>query len=250
VALFPAVTVVPVGVEAIEKSAKKTDSETVVVCWADVPVTVRFNGFALVGERPVTLSVLDCPAAIEEGVNVQVAPLLHDRAIGLVKVVGAAAETVKEAVEEPMMVVIDRALAESENSESPVPDRLSADVDTALDVIWTLPVTVPVLVGVKLTITVHACPTFKVAGTVGKFVPQLFVCANPPAAVMLVIVTTWLPLLTKTALCEWPVVFTVCAGNVNLEGVKSNDPPVVTLVPVSVTPCVTGPGSEMVNCSV
>ena len=59
----------------------------------------------------------------------------------------------------------------------------------AFDETWTLPVVLPVLVGVKLTEMVHAWPTFNDAGTVGKLVPQLLVSPKPPPVVMLVMVT-------------------------------------------------------------
>ena len=54
---------------------------------------------------------------------------------------------------------------------------------------WTLPVSLPVVVGVKLTVMVQAWPTFNAAGMVGKLVPQVLVCPKPPEAVMLVMVT-------------------------------------------------------------
>jgi hypothetical protein len=46
---------------------------------------------------------------------------------------------------------------------------------TAFDETCTLPVSLPVVVGVKLTAMLQLCPTFNDAGTVGKFGPQLFV---------------------------------------------------------------------------
>ena len=52
---------VPEGVEVMEKSAKNTDKEIVEVCTLLVPVTVKFRGFAVLAERPVTVSALDCP---------------------------------------------------------------------------------------------------------------------------------------------------------------------------------------------
>jgi hypothetical protein len=153
-------------------------------------VTVKFKGFAVLDVRPVTVSVLDCPAEIEAGLKVQVAPLLQDKAMLLKNVLGAAAEMVKVAVPEPMVVTIDRALEESVKTEVPVPDRLTDVVAfAAFDRMLTLPVTFPVLVGVKLTEMVQVWPTFNDAGTVGKLVPQLLVCPKPPEARMLVMVT-------------------------------------------------------------
>ena len=77
--MFPASTVVPEGVAESEKSAKKTENVTVAVCPPPVPETVMFKGFAVVAERPVTVSVLDPPTVIEAGLKVHVAPLAHDR---------------------------------------------------------------------------------------------------------------------------------------------------------------------------
>ena len=44
------------------------------VCPVLVPVTVKFKGFAVVGVRPVTVTLLDPPTPIEAGLKVQVAP--------------------------------------------------------------------------------------------------------------------------------------------------------------------------------
>ena len=122
-----------------------------------VPVTVRFKGFAVDELRPVTVSTLDCPAGIEPGVKVQVALLLQDSATFPRKVLGPAAEMVKVAVLEPIRVTFDRALEERENSGVPVPDSSREMLGlVALDVICTEPVTLPVEVGVKLTVMVHA----------------------------------------------------------------------------------------------
>ena len=44
------------------------------VCPVLVPVTVKFKGFAVVGVRPVTVTLLDPPTAIEAGLKVHVAP--------------------------------------------------------------------------------------------------------------------------------------------------------------------------------
>ena len=109
-ALFPAVTVVPEGVAAKVKSARKTVKEMVAVCPAPVPVTVKFKGFAVVAVRPVRVSVLDPPAEIEAGLKLHVTALLHDKAMEPRNVLGAEAEIVKFAVLEPMRVTTDRAL--------------------------------------------------------------------------------------------------------------------------------------------
>ena len=160
------------------------------VCPAPVPVTVRFKGFAVVAVRPVTVSVLDPPAEIEAGLKLHDAPLVQDSAMDARKVLGPEAEMVNVAVLEPIRVTLERALEESANSAIPVPESVSPELPfTAFDVTLTAPVTLPVEVGVKLTVMVQACPTFNEAGTVGKLVPQLLVCPKPAEARMLVMVT-------------------------------------------------------------
>ena len=84
------------------------------VCPLPVPVTVKFKGFAVVPVSPVTVSALDPPGGIEDGLKLHVAPPVHDRAMEPWKVLGAEAEIVKFAVLEPMRVTTDRALEESE----------------------------------------------------------------------------------------------------------------------------------------
>jgi hypothetical protein len=181
--------VVPEGVAVTEKSAKNTDNEIVPVCPAVVPVTVKFRGSAVLEVRPVTVSTLDCPPEIEAGLKVHVAALLQDSEMEFRNVLGAAAEMVKVAVLEPMSTTLDRALEESVKVGVPVPDNASDVVPfTAFDRTWTLPVTLPVESGEKLTAMVQACPTFSTAGVVGKF-PQVLVCPKPVEERMLVMVT-------------------------------------------------------------
>jgi hypothetical protein len=90
-----------------------------------------------------------------------------------------------------MVTTLDRVLEESEKTELPVPDRASpVDAFTAFDATLRLALTVPEAVGVKFTETVQLWPTFNVAGTVGKLIPQLLVCPKLLERVaMLVIVT-------------------------------------------------------------
>jgi hypothetical protein len=153
-------------------------------------VTVKFKGLAVLAFNPVRVSALDPPGGIAEGLKVQEAPVLQPKVMAPWRVLGAAAEIVKLAVLEPIRITLDRALEESENTGLPVPASWSAAlVVTALDAIATLPVTFPVLMGLKLTKMVQVWPTFRVAGTVGKLLPQVLVCAKPDPTVMLVIVT-------------------------------------------------------------
>lgn len=187
--MFPARTVVPEGVADSEKSAKKMEKVTAAVCPPPVPATVMFRGFAVVAERFVTVRVLEPPTGIELGLKVHDAPVLQDKAMEDTKVLGPAAETVKVAEGVPMRRTLERALVESEKTGLPVPVSWSDPVLTALESTLTMPVALPVDVGVKLTEMVQVWPTFNVAGTVGRLVPQLFVASNAPVAPMLVMVT-------------------------------------------------------------
>jgi len=191
VAFFPAVTVVPEGVAVREKSAKKTDNETALLPPPVlVPVTVKFRGFAVFELRLVRVRVLDPPAEIPCGLNVHVTPEPQDKLMAPWNVLGPEAVMVKVAFGEPMRTTLDRALEESEKRGLPVPVTLSpVAVFTAFEVTVMVPVTLPVLLGVKLTPTVQLWPTFKVAGMVGKLGPQLLVSAKPAVAAMLVMVT-------------------------------------------------------------
>jgi len=188
---LPAVTVVPEGLAASEKSAKnKVRATEAEPCAPALPVTVKFMGFAEVALRPVTVSSLEAPGAMEDGLKEQVAPVLQLRPMFPVKVLGADAEIVKLAVFVPIRMTFDRALDESEKIGLPVPVRDSpVEASTALEATAILPVTLPVEVGLKLTETVQDWPTLRVAGTVGKLMPQLLVWAKPLPAVIFVIVT-------------------------------------------------------------
>ena len=85
-------------------------------------MTVKFNGFAVLELRLETVRVLDPPTPTEDGPKLHVAPELQDNATGDRNVLGPAAEMVKVAVLEPMVVTFDRALEESVNTGVPVPD--------------------------------------------------------------------------------------------------------------------------------
>src|ERR1019366_5501298 len=154
----------------------------------------------VVALRLETATWLDPPAEIELELKLHVTPELQVSTTEFGRMVlGPRAETVNWADVVPIMTTFERELAASEKIALPVPDNLKAEAAcTALEVTVTLPMTAPELVGEKLTLMAQLCPTFKVAGMVGKLVPQLFVCVNSTGAVMLVSVTGWLPLFTRT----------------------------------------------------
>ena len=152
-------------------------------------MTVKFKGFAVLGVRPVRVSVLDPPVVIDDGLKLHVGPELQVKLMAPRKVLGPEAEIVKVAEVEPMRTTLERALEESEKTGLPVPAKFSAVLFVAFEATLTLPVTLPVLAGVKLTATVQVWLTFKDAGTVGKLGPQLLVSVKPLVALMLVMVT-------------------------------------------------------------
>jgi len=137
------------------------------------------------------MSEVDPPAEIEDELKLHVAPLLQDSTMEFGRsVLGPRAEMVNAAVVEPIGTILDRALEESENTGLPVPDSVRpVFAITAFETTETLPVEFPEPVGVKLTATVQLWPTFNVAATVGKLIPQLSVSEKGGVTVMLVIVT-------------------------------------------------------------
>ena len=178
--MFPAVTVVPLGVAAMEKSEKNNVKATDAVWLLLVPVTVKFKGFAEVCDNPVTVRTVDEPAESEVLAKLHVTPLLQLRLIEFCRrVLGPVAEIVNSACWVPTRSTLDRLLEEREKLAVPVPVSTSPLAPlTALEVTSTLPDSIPDPVGVKFTEIVQLCPTFKVAGTVGKLGPQLLVSAK------------------------------------------------------------------------
>ena len=181
---LPALTVLRTGFTAKEKSERKTVSARFAVCDTAVPVTVTLRGLDVVADRPVTVRVLLCPASIEVGLNVQLAPDPQARVMLLVNELGAVAVTVKVVVVVPITIAVDLGLAERAKTGFPVPVRetLCAPV---LALILTEPVRLPVAVGVKVTAIEQLAPTFRTPGRE----PQLLVCRKSPLAVIAVRVT-------------------------------------------------------------
>lgn len=198
----PAVTDLRTGDAESEKSEKKIAKETL-AAWEllacavpTVPVTVKFKGFALVAERPRTVTVLLCPAVIDAGSKAQVAPEEQESAISLTKELGAEAETVKVVEVVPITTVLDRALVEREKIVFPVPvSGTPWGLPAASSLMSRVPLRVPLPVAVNVTLTVQLAPTLR---TLGRF-PQVLVCAKSPLMLIAVRVTAILPLLvTRT----------------------------------------------------
>jgi hypothetical protein len=75
---------------------------------------VKFNGFAVLDVRLETVSVLDCPAEIEDGLKLHVAPEPQANAMDPKNVLGPEAEIVKVVDLEPMRMTLDLWLEERE----------------------------------------------------------------------------------------------------------------------------------------
>jgi hypothetical protein len=140
-----------------EKSAKKIVRATEAVWLPEVPLTVKFKGLAVVAERALTVSVLLCPATIEAGLNAQVAPDPQARLMLPVNVLGAEAAMLNAVELEvvPMSSTVDRVLADRAKTAMPIPESVSPGLFIASDVIDTLPVRLPVAVGVNVTVMVQ-----------------------------------------------------------------------------------------------
>jgi hypothetical protein len=80
-----------------------------------------FNGFAVLAERFVKVSVLDPPTEIDDGLKLHVAPLVQDKAMEDRKVLGPVAEMENVAAVVPMSKTLERELVESEKTGFPVP---------------------------------------------------------------------------------------------------------------------------------
>lgn len=109
------------GVCEREKSWKKIVSATDDDWPLLFPVTVKFVGFELVAERPLTVRVLLSPAVIMGGLKLQV-PVLHASVMLLTNELGAVGVIVNVAVLVPIRRTVDRTFAEREKTALPVPE--------------------------------------------------------------------------------------------------------------------------------
>lgn len=190
---WPAVTVPRVGDAETEKSAKKTVKARFAVCAPLVPATEKFKGLALAAESPVTVTVLLCPAVIDEGLKEQLAGA-QESVMLLMKELGAVADTVKVADVVPMTITVDRVPAEREKTGFPVPLSLTVcGLPAASSLRVSIPVRLPVPVGVKVMLTVQLFPTLRNVGRV----PQVLVWEKSPVMLMPVRFTTVCPVLVS-----------------------------------------------------
>jgi hypothetical protein len=194
-------------------------------------VTAKLKGFELVAERPLTVTVLLCPAVIDNGSKAQVAPEEQESAMSLTKELGAEAETVKVVEVVPITATLDRVLVEREKIAFPMPvSDTPWGLPAASSLILKVPLRVPLPVGVNVMLAVQLAPTLR---TLGRF-PQVLVCAKSPLMLIPVRVTAILPLLVTRTTCGGLVVPAGSAGKLRLVGDSNSDPAEVTPFPVAV----------------
>jgi hypothetical protein len=136
------------------------------------------------------------PAIIVVGLKVQVAPDAQARVMVLEKELGADALTVKVAVVVPTTMVEALGLAERVKRGFPVPLR-EALCEPVLEVILSVPVRLPDVVGVKLTVIKQLAPTLRTLGSE----PQLLVSVKSPLTLMAVRVTAAMLVLESRTTC-------------------------------------------------
>lgn len=169
-----------VGEAARVKSANSTDSESVAVVVLElevvvvevvldevdavaVPVTVKLIEDEVTAVRFPTVSVLDCPEVMEEGLKEQVAgeTFAQPRTIESVYPELAEAETVNFAWPVPISTVSELGSAERVKSADPVPVRVIVCGEPRPEsVIVNVPTLVPTAEGAKLMLMVQLAPAF------------------------------------------------------------------------------------------
>jgi hypothetical protein len=158
---------------------------------------LKLKGLAVDPERPLTVMVLLCPTVIDAGLKEQVAPLAHVKLILSVKPVGPEAEIMKVVELVPMVMVTELLSAESENTASPVPDRLTlCGLPAALSVTVNKPVRLPDAVGVNVMLKEQLAPAARDPVRLGEGI-QVSVSAKSPVMAILVMSSWALPLLVS-----------------------------------------------------
>ena len=176
------------------KSLKKIAKVTVAVWPLLVPETEKLNGLAVVAESPETVTVLLWPDMMEDGLNEQVAPPVHVRVMLPVNELGEEALITNVVDAVPIWRAAARLLAESEKTALPVPISVTLCwLPAALLVTDSVPVRLPLAVGVNVMLTAQPSPTFS---TLGKE-PQLLVSAKSLVTLMLERVIDDLPVFAR-----------------------------------------------------
>ena len=166
------------------------------------------------------------------GLKEQVAPMAQERVMGLVNELGADALTVKVAIVVPIKMVVARTLAESVNTGFPVPARATLCAPV-LAVMLRVPVRLPDVMGVKVTVIMQLCPTSRTLGVE----PQLLLWKKSPLTLMGAVRVTAAELVLESRTVWGGLVTpTVCGGKDTLLGDSFRDPAdEATPVPVTTT---------------
>ena len=98
-----------------------------------------------------------------------------------------------------------------------------------MSVIVTVPVLVPLALGLKVTLPLHEAPAATLA-------PQVLVCEKSPLIAMPLMVSVEVPEFVRVKLCGLLLTPTACATNVKDEGERLTEgPPAPVPVPVRLT---------------
>jgi hypothetical protein len=166
------------------------------------------SGLLLVAERPLTVKALVSPGLIVVGSKVQVAPEEQESEILSAKELAAEAETVYVgfvADAFPIWITVDRLLMASAKTAFPIPASDTVLLPpAALLAMVSVPVRLPVFVGVNMMLTEQLSPAFSVLGKS----PQVSVSSKSPEMVMservieallvFMMYTTWAGLVSPT----------------------------------------------------
>jgi len=157
------------------------------------------------------------------GLKEQVTPEEHESVIGSVKELGPDVATVKVVDVVPISMTLERVLAARVKTASPTPESETdvSEAPAALLCMLTLPLCLPLPVGVKVMNTRQLSPTLSALGKE----PQVVLTAEKlPEAVMLDKVSEALPVLLITTAWAGLVAPIGSVGNVRAEGVRVREP--------------------------
>jgi hypothetical protein len=166
------------------------------------------SGLLIIVERPLTVRVLVSPTLIVVGSKAQVAPEEQESEILSAKELAADAETVYVGLvsdASPIWITVDRLLIESAKTAFAIPASDTARLPpAALLAMVSVPVRLPLVVGVNVMLTEQPSPAFSALGKS----PQVFVSSKSPEMLMsermiealpvFIICTTWAGLLSPT----------------------------------------------------
>lgn len=179
------------------KSGNRIVSSRKAVWESLVPITAKFRPLALTALRLLIVSVLLSPGAIEVGLNAQLAAALPEqvRLMLPVKPNWVVAVMVKVVESVPRATLAVLVGDESEKAATPPPrSGTTCGLPAASSVMVSVPVRVPVAVGVKVTLISQLAPAATEA-------PQVLVSAKSPLTATLLMVNGALPVFVRVTVC-------------------------------------------------